>query len=229
MHSAEQEKNTNEQPLAPRSDVRRFLRLLRRIPLIFPLQAGAVVMIFCASYIIAVFSQTQDVVRTSFALPTQTYELRPWYDEVNDFATRMQLVFGVREDVALEFSGWILEASARQDIRPELIASLVFTESSFRKNVRSHVGAMGPAQVRPYWQSFCATPNLSDPAENIYCGAQILAHFRDMCGDETCALLSYNLGPRGKRMERFASAGVRYVTRIDSHLERFDDVPSRSL
>jgi soluble lytic murein transglycosylase-like protein len=219
--------NIREDQLAV--SLRHLLRQVRRIPLIFKLQAASVLMILCTSYIIAVFSQTQDVVRTSFALPAQQHDLRPWYDDVNDFATRMQLVFGVGEDVALEFSGWILEASARQDIRPELIASLVFTESSFRKNVRSHVGAMGPAQVRPYWQSFCATPNLSDPAENIYCGAQILAHFRDMCGDERCALLSYNLGPRGKRMERFASAGVRYVSRIDSHMERFDYVGSRSL
>ena len=36
---------------------------------------------------------------------------------------------------------WLLAAAA------VALASLVQTESSFRKNVRSHIGAVGPAQV----------------------------------------------------------------------------------
>ncbi len=172
---------------------------------------------------VAVLDIQDEVVVADFALPAAPPSLA-WHDEVSEFANRMQLVFGVRAEVAQEFSAWILEASRRQDLQPELIASMVFTESSFRKQAVSHVGALGPAQVRPYWQSFCATPNLHDPAENIYCGAQILSHFRDTCGNETCALKAYNLGPRGMQQERFASAGVRYVTRVGGYRELFDSL-----
>ena len=71
-------------------------------------------------------------------------------------------------------------------LEPELLASLVLTESSFRKDVVSHVGAIGPAQVRPeYWSGFCGSNDLLDPAENIYCGAQVLSHLMDRCGDDT--------------------------------------------
>ena len=123
---------------------------------------------------------------------------------------KIHRAFGVSAPVALEFSGWILEGANRQDLPPELLASLVFAESTFRKAAQSPMGAIGPAQVRSdYWQSFCGG-NLNDPEQNIYCGAQILGRFRDTCGDVSgvpgyghfsasvrdhfCALKSYNVG-----------------------------------
>ena len=58
------------------------------------------------------------------------------------------------------------ERLLEQGLEPELLASLVLTESSFRKDVVSHVGAIGPAQVRPdYWSGFCGSSDLLDPAE----------------------------------------------------------------
>ena len=85
------------------------------------------------------------------------------------------------------------------------------TESSFRKNVTSPVGAIGPAQVRPdYWSQFCGTADLRDPEENIYCGAQILAHYVERCGDEACALSAYNIGPYGAKQQ----AAQRYVAKV---------------
>ncbi len=193
----------------------------RKVPLLFKVQAAALVVALTTSFVVSSIAQTAEFQQVDFAVPfSQSKPL--WQTEVEAFAQRMQLVFGVRSDVAAEFSGWILEAATRQDLAPELLASLVFTESSFRKHVVSHVGAMGPAQVRPYWQSFCGSPGLEDPAENIYCGAQILSYFKESCGEAKCALLAYNLGPRGMTLEQFASAGTRYVNRIDGHMERFD-------
>lgn len=160
--------------------------------------------------------------RAAFALPAPVNVKQPWGVEVDQFAVKVERVFGVGADVAAEFSPWILEASTRHDLDPELIASVVFTESSFRKHVTSHVGAIGPAQVRPYWKEFCGVTNLADPDENIYCGAQILSHFKQDCGGETCALASYNVGPRHFDHEEFGEPGRRYVNKIDRHLERFD-------
>jgi hypothetical protein len=159
----------------------------------------------------------------AFALPAVEHTSMPWHSEVDAFGYKVSQAFGVRRNTATEFAGWILEASKRQGLEPELLASLVLTESSFRKDARSHVGAIGPAQVRPeYWSSFCGSSNLLDPAENIYCGAQVLSHLLDRCGDDTvCALQAYNIGPYGQEKQ----ASRRYVSKIDRYRENLRKVP----
>ncbi|XOV84564.1 MAG: lytic transglycosylase domain-containing protein [bacterium] len=156
--------------------------------------------------------------RIAFATPAATSRLIR-QKEVAHFGNRVSDAFGIQGSVANEFADWILEASERQGIKPELLASLVVTESSFRKTAQSHVGAIGPAQVRPeYWGEFCgARGQLHDPEQNVYCGAQILSHMLDRCeGDMNCALAAYNVGPyaRDHRIE----AANRYVQKIDRYL-----------
>lgn len=141
--------------------------------------------------------------------------------EVAQFGSRVSNAFGIRNSVATEFADWILEASERQNIAPELLASLVVTESSFRKTARSNVGAVGPAQVRPdYWGKFCGASDLTDPEQNIYCGAQVLSHLLERCeGDRDCALAAYNVGPYASRV----AAAERYVKKVDKYLSTFDN------
>ena len=144
-----------------------------------------------------------------------------WEQRKAVFGRRVQEAFGIPMDRAGEFAGWILEAADRQQLAPELIASLVFTESSFRKQVRSAAGAIGPAQIKPrYWADFCGAPDLSDPEQNIYCGAQVLAHLEERCGALECALASYNVGFSAWRRQ----AGLRYVSRIERHRSKFDRI-----
>ncbi len=161
--------------------------------------------------------------RIAFALPAVEHSNVPWHSEVDAFGHKVSQAFGVRRNTATEFAGWILEASERQGLEPELLASLVLTESSFRKDVRSHVGAIGPAQVRPeYWSGFCGTSDLLDPAENIYCGAQVLSHLMDRCGDDrNCALSAYNIGPYGEEEQ----AGRRYVNKVDRYEATLREYP----
>ncbi len=144
-----------------------------------------------------------------------------WEQRREAFGWRMHEAFGVASDRAIEFAGWILEAADRQQLAPELIASLVFTESSFRKQVRSQAGAIGPAQVKPdYWADFCGVRDLWDPEQNIYCGAQVLAHLQERCGALTCALASYNVGFNGRQSQ----SGLRYVSRIERHRSKLDQI-----
>ena len=142
--------------------------------------------------------------------------------EAEVLAQKLSAGFGVKLPVAVEFSDWILEASARQRMQPELIASLVFAESSFRKYAQSHVGAVGPAQVRPhYWGEFCGQADLYDPEQNIYCGSQVLGFLLERCdGDQRCALSAYNIGMNSKRF----AAGLRYVDKIDRHMQALQTV-----
>ncbi len=180
----------------------------------------AVVAIACTADVL--LEGDRGVDREPFAIPASVAAQVPWKEEVNGFAQRVHDALGIQRATAAEFSGWILEASTRQGLSPELLASLVFTESSFRKDVTSFVGAIGPAQVKPYWSPFCGSDDLEDPAENIYCGAQILAHYRDVCGSEQCALSAYNVGLKNLQDDGYyQEAGLRYARTIDRHLSRF--------
>lgn len=159
------------------------------------------------------------------AIPAATASKPRWDDERIAFASKLVRGYGLKTRVANEFSGWILEAAARQRLAPELLASLIMTESSFRKHVRSPIGAIGPAQVRAQmWDTFCGG-NLHDPEQNVYCGAQILAHYQHVCARrakspeaaEACALRSYNLGYGNRDNIYFAEAAIRYVAKIDRY------------
>jgi hypothetical protein len=199
----------------------KLTRLWRALPFLFKLQGLAVIAALVVAVGVANVGVHQGYERVSFALPAPEQTQIPWSSEVDAFGGKVAQAFGVRRSTATEFAGWILEASTRQELEPELIASLVLTESSFRKNARSHVGAIGPAQVRPeYWSGFCGS-NLHDPAENIYCGAQVLSHLRDRCGDDGCALEAYNVGIYGRR----ENAARRYVSKIDRYRDQLRNVP----
>jgi hypothetical protein len=177
--------------------------------------AGLIVGLLTISFALAYVVAPQGYERIAFATPAQTGRVIR-QTEVAHFGSRVSNAFGVRGEVAHEFADWILEASERQRLAPELLASLVVTESSFRKVARSNVGAVGPAQVRPdYWGDFCGQPDLHDPEQNVYCGAQILGHMMDRCdGDTNCALAAYNVGPYAQR----ASAASRYVEKVDRYM-----------
>jgi len=205
-----------------RAMTRRLAQLWRALPFLFKLQGLGVAAALVVAAGVANLGVHQGFERVAFALPAAEQTQMPWNSEVDAFGHKVAQAFGVRRSTATEFAGWILEASERQELEPELLASLVLTESSFRKDARSHVGAVGPAQVRPeYWSRFCGIANLHDPAENIYCGAQVLSHLKDRCGDEGCALEAYNVGIYGER----AKAARRYVSKIDRYRDQLRNLP----
>lgn len=192
------------------------------VALLVKLQLLAVTVAVIVAFAVTNLGVHQGYERLAFAIPAAGDPTLPWIDEVDAFGHKVSQAFGVQRHTATEFAGWILEASQRQGLEPELIASLVLTESSFRKNVTSHVGAIGPAQVRPeYWSSFCGSSNLTDPEENIYCGAQVLSHLMERCGDDTCALQAYNVGINSTRVQ----AGRRYVSKVDRYRDRLRKFP----
>ena len=168
-----------------------------------------------------------DSIKIPVSIPVAAVESSTWEEQRRAFGDRLERGYGLDEAVADEFAGWILEASTRQHLQPELIASLVMTESTFRKHARSPSGAVGPTQVKPdLWREFCGVDPL-DPEQNIYCGAQILAHYRDACAGHTdtpeeaeaCALRSYNVGYNNHDNAWFDKAAQRYVAKIDRYLD----------
>lgn len=192
-----------------------------QLPFIFKLQAVALAAIAMAVALVVNVAAPQGYERVAFAIPAPEVVNVPWQSEVDAFGEKVSQAFGLHRSTANEFASWILEASRRQGLEPELLASLVHTESTFRKDALSSVGAIGPAQVRPhFWSGFCGSSNLHDPAENIYCGAQVLSHLRERCGDDRCALAAYNIGMYSERVQ----AAHRYVTKIDRARSRLSEV-----
>jgi len=138
------------------------------------------------------------------------------------FSRKLIKAFGTEPVVAREFSDWVLEASMRHRLEPDLIASLISVESSFQKSVESHRGAIGPTQVKPkFWQEFCGNNDLYDPEQNVYCGAMILSYLMDRCkGNYSCALSAYNVGFYGDRWQ----AGKRYIAKIDRNVVKLQSL-----
>lgn len=181
----------------------------------FFLQTGVLVYFVALALVasLSIANVGSNMERSVIALAKPALDVRgAWPDETAEFAARLESAFGLSSAEANDYAHWILEASTRQDLDPNLLAGLVHAESSFVKTARSHVGAVGLTQIRPeYWGQFCGHPNLRDPEQNILCGAQVLAHLRDLCGNETCAVKAYNVGLGSLR----GAAAQRYLRKID--------------
>jgi hypothetical protein len=216
----------NQKPISIKDRLKTVHRILNALP--HAVRVGAMVCASSATVLFVVAVTISNVIvhqgyeTVSLAKPAAVGRtVRP--HQVARFGGKVSHAFGIRSDVAVEFADWILEASERQGLKPELLASLVLTESTFRKDVRSNVGAIGPTQIRPdYWGGFCGDSELTDPEQNVYCGAQVLSHMLERCsGDHACALSAYNVGPYAKRDR----AAKRYVAKIDRYLNSLENTP----
>ena len=202
--------------------LRALVRMLPAAPrmMMFALVAGVPVAL-SASLAVASYASAQSAVERVIALPA-VHTQPTWDAEIAGFSTRLQDSFGVDASRADDFARWILEASERQALPPDLIASLIYTESTFRTRVRSFSGAIGPAQVKPrFWSRFCGGVDLTDPEQNVYCGAQVVAHYMEQCGDFECALRLYNVGPSNYRDPYYRSRSHAYLAKIENGRERF--------
>lgn len=199
--------------------------LLAGLPLVVPLSVAGAPLALGVSLTVSALAAAEAPVQLPLALPKLATR-QPWPAERDQFAGRLEDVFGIDDQRAREFSSWILEASARQQMPAELIAGLIYTESSFRTRVRSWSGATGPAQVKPrFWRKFCGGGDLSDPEHNVYCGAQILAHYMQQCGEFECAIRLYNVGPGNMRDPWYRKASHRYLAKVESHRMRLEHAP----
>jgi soluble lytic murein transglycosylase-like protein len=94
----------------------------------------------------------------------------------------------------------ILEAATDHGIAPDVAFGLVATESGFQRKARSHVGAVGLAQLMPatarWLRPGTTHKDLEDPETNLSVG---FAYLRDLIekydGDTELALTAYNRGP----------------------------------
>ncbi len=98
----------------------------------------------------------------------------------------------------------ILASSSEFDLDPSLVCGVIFTESAFRPQAKSSVGALGLMQLMPATGleeaelleiEGVTEERLTEPALNIRLGCTYLRKLLDEFGNESVALAAYNAGP----------------------------------
>jgi Transglycosylase SLT domain len=96
---------------------------------------------------------------------------------------------------AIPFGDLIHAKSQKYDVDPALVAAVMETESRFRKNARSQVGAQGLMQLMPKTGRWMGARNLYDPDQNVDAGAKYLSYLsRRFDGNLKKTIAAYNAG-----------------------------------
>jgi soluble lytic murein transglycosylase-like protein len=92
--------------------------------------------------------------------------------------------------------GDIIHAKAQKyDVDPALVAAVVETESRFRSNARSQVGARGLMQLMPKTGRWMGASNLYNAEQNVDAGAKYLKYLNQRFdGNLTKTIAAYNAG-----------------------------------
>ena len=120
------------------------------------------------------------------------------------------------------FAEAVAEAAERHGLDPKLLHALVVTESAYRPDARSPVGAGGLTQLMPATALELGVKDRFDPIDNLRGGADYLAQQILRFGDLRLALAAYNSGParvaRLGRVPDIAETQAYVVTVIDCYL-----------
>jgi soluble lytic murein transglycosylase len=100
----------------------------------------------------------------------------------------------------LKYTATIREVSEENDLEPAFVAGVIYTESRFRPDAKSHRKAYGLMQLLPQSARFIQRKSgirgdYRDPEVNIRLGAWFLGYLNDRYeGDERLMLAAYNSG-----------------------------------
>ena len=110
----------------------------------------------------------------------------------------------LRSKYRLAYEEEILASAEEFDLDPYLVCGVIFTESAFRPEAKSGVGALGLMQLMPATGleeaellkiEGVTEARLTEPALNIRLGCNYLRKLLDEFGTESVALAAYNAGP----------------------------------
>ena len=89
----------------------------------------------------------------------------------------------------------IFEAGEREGIDPKFIHAVIWQESKYKVEARSHAGAQGLMQLMPATAKRFGCHDANDPADNINAGTKYLSWLlKRFAGNVELALAGYNAG-----------------------------------
>jgi Transglycosylase SLT domain len=112
---------------------------------------------------------------------------------------------GDPEKLALfpQLEEFILPAASKYGVDPNLVAAIIWAESSGDPNAVSTRGAKGLMQLMPETARDLGVNQIFDPGENVEGGTRYLRQLLDANGgDVRLALAAYNAGPDAVRRHR---------------------------
>ncbi|MEN6374054.1 MAG: lytic transglycosylase domain-containing protein [Smithella sp.] len=118
----------------------------------------------------------------------------------------------------------IEKAAAKFGIDPDLIRSVIKTESNFNSRATSPKGAMGLMQLMPGTARDLGVRNAYDPEENIMGGTRYLKTLLNRYdGKVDVALAAYNwgMGNLEKNPRRLPQETSNYISRVNNHYKNF--------
>ena len=95
----------------------------------------------------------------------------------------------------IDISPIIEKYAVKYNLDPWLIRGVIQTESAFRPNAMSPVGAGGLMQLMPGTASYLGCADRFDPEQNIAAGSRYLRMMMDRFGKEDLMIAAYNAGP----------------------------------
>jgi soluble lytic murein transglycosylase-like protein len=89
----------------------------------------------------------------------------------------------------------IYEAGEKEGVDPRFIHAVIWQESKYKVDARSHAGAQGLMQLMPATAKRFGCHDLNDPADNITAGTKYLSWLlKRFAGNVELALAGYNAG-----------------------------------
>jgi soluble lytic murein transglycosylase-like protein len=113
----------------------------------------------------------------------------------------------------------VSKAARKYQIDPDLIRSVIKTESNFDSNATSPKGAMGLMQLMPETARDLGVKNPYDAEENVMGGTKYLKMLLDRYkGDVDLALAAYNwgMGNLEKKPDSLPAETVTYIARVNN-------------